>query len=1368
MKINNESVRGFFLYSENAEYESGDFVVDGNTIYVCSPKGSLTVTGEEPRLSENFEVYLGEQMADVSEFIKFSEEGVGSKKYVSLTALPAILNNYMAGLTTSGIIGDSVDYSDDYGFHVNIKELDSSVTFEVNSVLSDLLINESLNHGIFKVSRYLPEISTYVGLEDKDNYKYEYCILKQYTYQDQLGQLIRVQELVDHEDGHIYYRSCVLDSDYNSSPEFKFATINTLALQQKANKLFSVYAERLNGFRERVKEIEGQFCFSPIAVEEEGKEITLNGDTVSDISNVGPITLTILTETKTSSLSGVCYESNTITVDPHLGDANYYVKDDLYVKVDAYSDNDLDETTYYPLLISNGSSNEVNINGVVVYSKTNENILEKITTDLEYKLRNITGPYQETAFRYTVTQTVDEDTKNLIGPYVGIFNNSGLEGWGSKYDLQRDETSDERIDYLFRYSEVAGDSKNLSDLCLIIEDTEVIPYTVFDRRDGSIKEYHKYCYPERPKRGFYVEAIPGTSSIAILRRKDGGLIKSRSMSGYSYTNPVFTNEELEKYAKSDFIIEIVPEKTGTFTITQQADIDYFIQDGSGDIVAFSKLDKDVEISFEEFPATSKLFLSRSLTYQGKDKNLELTATISGENDLLRGENILEIPWDRINGGSIIQPGQLVETSPAIKITLDYSEIELKEGEEIKTTLTDLRDNTSFPVSDNIIYYYGINYGIQVDRLGSSESSSFIDFRCDNGITFSNLNDPNGNYSKGFFNNLTEDTTYKFTEAEFSWIKLESFKTGDIQVSLRKEMDVAVPVMSESVELKLYNSLNSLYVSGYLDVYGVYYGEEFKFFKKVKTLSENLGRIDLTALDTSKEITIKFGNSEDLGEDDPELNIRVVDKSGDTLLEVEIHSYDLEEKLHMPDGVKHTEYNYQVGVYHNGDRLQTVLYNYIDDVWDYYNNFQSLISEDQFKDLYNETEDVIVLKLSPLSTSNKYTLGIYLREDLPLSDNMSLCLPSNPESTLFYCGEDGVGLEVLASGRTDRGFWLEDVLEPELTFKVVKSTGDVLDEFSMVGTKKEKDDGSYSYSYGSYTEPIRSIEKIYGNTVEIHPKYNKVELSSEINGLKLNFQNITKKNTTITIPDESEYPVGKVERTYFNFDDKLGLGRGCFDIKVERPGLEDIIVLVIYENGKATYDSPSFSGTRSYFLKSSEFLDGTKISVTSAELVEYPVEYYRTNVSNIKCGVSEFSGMPTKIEIPKNAYNSNIIITSDSSSLFVNSKVYSKTLGDEVYKIPVKDICDSKKLAIEGLSLATTTPAPTARAMSLRSMSSISSGEGYYSISYAAEDEESIPSTNQSNATKTTSLTKVIISLEGNEAAQSKFISGYYRKYLRIN
>ena len=143
------------------------------------------------------------------------------------------------------------------------------------------------------------------------------------------------------------------------------------------------------------------------------------------------------------------------------------------------------------------------------------------------------------------------------------------------------------------------------------------------------------------------------------------------MKDSSYINPVFTNSELKDYKKSGFVIEVVPEKAGTFTITQQADVDYFIQDSSGNIVAFSKLDKDIEISFEEFSATSKLFLSRSLTYQGKDKNLKLTATISGEEDLLSAENILEIPWDRIKEGCFIQPGQLVETTPAVKITLDY-------------------------------------------------------------------------------------------------------------------------------------------------------------------------------------------------------------------------------------------------------------------------------------------------------------------------------------------------------------------------------------------------------------------------------------------------------------------------------------------------------------------------------------------------------------------------------------------------------------------------------------------------------------------------------------------------------------------------
>ena len=75
MKINDISIRGFFVYSETAQYEQGDFVVYGNTIYVCSPKsGSTYVSGELPYKSNNFYTYLGDQSATREDFLSFSEK----------------------------------------------------------------------------------------------------------------------------------------------------------------------------------------------------------------------------------------------------------------------------------------------------------------------------------------------------------------------------------------------------------------------------------------------------------------------------------------------------------------------------------------------------------------------------------------------------------------------------------------------------------------------------------------------------------------------------------------------------------------------------------------------------------------------------------------------------------------------------------------------------------------------------------------------------------------------------------------------------------------------------------------------------------------------------------------------------------------------------------------------------------------------------------------------------------------------------------------------------------------------------------------------------------------------------------------------
>ena len=44
MILNNTHVQGLFLYSEETEYEKGDFVVYGNTIYICTAKNPTNKT----------------------------------------------------------------------------------------------------------------------------------------------------------------------------------------------------------------------------------------------------------------------------------------------------------------------------------------------------------------------------------------------------------------------------------------------------------------------------------------------------------------------------------------------------------------------------------------------------------------------------------------------------------------------------------------------------------------------------------------------------------------------------------------------------------------------------------------------------------------------------------------------------------------------------------------------------------------------------------------------------------------------------------------------------------------------------------------------------------------------------------------------------------------------------------------------------------------------------------------------------------------------------------------------------------------------------------------------------------------------------
>ena len=61
MKINDRSIRGIFIYSDDAVFEKGDFVLDGSYLYVCQADTSV---GEKPSEATNkFSLYVGGEFA---------------------------------------------------------------------------------------------------------------------------------------------------------------------------------------------------------------------------------------------------------------------------------------------------------------------------------------------------------------------------------------------------------------------------------------------------------------------------------------------------------------------------------------------------------------------------------------------------------------------------------------------------------------------------------------------------------------------------------------------------------------------------------------------------------------------------------------------------------------------------------------------------------------------------------------------------------------------------------------------------------------------------------------------------------------------------------------------------------------------------------------------------------------------------------------------------------------------------------------------------------------------------------------------------------------------------------------------------------
>lgn len=241
MILDNKHIQGLYLYSENTEYEKGDFVVYGNTIYICTAKNPTntsnnTVSGVIPEKgSDNFSPYLGESLNSIDEYFDYINNLRNNRekedKLITAHLLSQILSTYMIGFNEKGIISEyvylnssdnSLSISDELSNFLSGEGIDSK------NVLNMILNSPDINNAVFKISRNLPEISEIVFNDDSFIYSENltYVILRQYTYTDNPNSdsIYRLQELIDPIESIVRYRYGKGD---NSSGKLSFDSVTS-------------------------------------------------------------------------------------------------------------------------------------------------------------------------------------------------------------------------------------------------------------------------------------------------------------------------------------------------------------------------------------------------------------------------------------------------------------------------------------------------------------------------------------------------------------------------------------------------------------------------------------------------------------------------------------------------------------------------------------------------------------------------------------------------------------------------------------------------------------------------------------------------------------------------------------------------------------------------------------------------------------------------------------------------------------------------------------------------------------------------------------------------------------------------------------
>ena len=320
MKVNGKSYRGIFLYSDDETYERGDFVAEGEYLYICITD---MISGSRPsKDTENFEIYFGGKFAKYEDYLSYAETGSSeaAEKFVSTPLLEKILNSYMAGYNEYGLIDNRIS-ADGEIFMADFfgSGYDISSEIKYSDPLKTIMGQSDINNAVFVVSR---EVTTSI-LGDPEQSTLKDVILKQYTYKDsRTGNKVRIQELIDQEHGIVKYRHLIIPggTDFTGDISAWISTCTNESVRNMVDSIIETYEALESKKISEIIQVQNTFRFVNIPFTSNSGIYKFSAPSGSS-DNI--VTL-CLRRVESSARTGVFYRTDSISIP--LGEATMTYK----------------------------------------------------------------------------------------------------------------------------------------------------------------------------------------------------------------------------------------------------------------------------------------------------------------------------------------------------------------------------------------------------------------------------------------------------------------------------------------------------------------------------------------------------------------------------------------------------------------------------------------------------------------------------------------------------------------------------------------------------------------------------------------------------------------------------------------------------------------------------------------------------------------------------------------------------------------------------------------------------------------------------------------------------------------------------------